>query len=185
MPDTSTQPPIIDLTEIVEKTGSASGPRLTEQEKLSGHVSDLMKEGGSDDDVGLDDLLAQLNDGQEQEDSGADVDPHERLSMPGMDEMDAVFGQFGAPAAGGKPGAEARAQTAPADSELDDLLDLGEPLAKPAAAPADELAAQAGDEPDVLDLGEPIAKPAAAASADGLDDLLADLDAPVVRPTAK
>ena len=164
MPNT-TQPPIIDLTDIVEQKASASPPYRTEKDELSGHVSDLMKEDKSADspeeDIGLDDLLAQLNDGEgEGAPSTPNVNPNERLDMPGMGDMDAMIGQFGSSAADSGPDADAAGQTTEADRELDELLsDLDEPATRSAAQPADA----PGDAE--------------------LDDLLADLDTPS-RPAA-
>lgn len=192
MPGNTTRPPIIDLTDIVEQKASASLAHRTEEEVLSGHVSDLMKSDGPGEDIELDDLLAQLNEGEEHRApfSAPTVNPNERLNMPGMDDMDAMFREFGSPPSDGDPDigtvSEAGAGKPSADLELDDLLAGLED--KPAPAKA-KTAADAELDDLLADLDGAEKKPAKAAQAspeDDLDALLGDLmDKPALAKAAR
>ena len=173
MPGKTPQTSIIDLTEIVEPGAPSASHRA--EEELSGHVSDLMKSGDAGDDIELDDLLAQLNDGPEDAAPAARVvNPNESLTMPGMDDMDAMLGQFGSP----EP-AKAPAQASGTDPDLDDLLaelENDTPPQKAAPAPSGEV-----DLDDLLaDLDTPPQKASSAQDSpfaeEDLDSLLSELD---------
>ncbi len=179
MPKAKT-PPIIDLTEIVQEKDTGPVRRQGEDE-LTDQVSDLMRDDPADD-IELDDLLAQLNDGvDEPAPSAPAVNPNESLDMPGMDDMDAVMDQFETPAASAGE---------PADPELDDLL-AG--LDKDAPEPAANVQGVTVTDAELDDLLDDLPAPDAPAGTeqpgaedqDELDALLSELDPPEITPAKR
>ena len=113
---------ILDLTDIVERGAvpDAAGKKAKQTDGLD----DIMSAGNQD--AGeLDDILSRLN---EHTDPGHVVDPDETLTMPGMDDMDALLNQIDLPPSGTpaeKPiAANAKATAgANADKALNAVLD--------------------------------------------------------------
>ena len=113
---------ILDLTDIVERGAvpDAAGKKAKQTDGLD----DIMA-AGSQDAGELDDILSRLN---EHTDPGHVVDPDETLTMPGMDDMDALLNQIDLPPSGTpaeKPiAANAKATAgAHADKALNAVLD--------------------------------------------------------------
>lgn len=124
---------ILDLTDIVER---GSVPK-TPEAKVKGDnpLNDIMSSGPRDD-AELNELLSKLNEGREE--PGHVVDPDEKLTMPGMDDMDALIKQIDVPPSGDpaeKP-IQAHAKNSgrsEAGKELDDILNkVGDEAKAPA-----------------------------------------------------
>lgn len=179
---------IIDLTELIEK-GDAAGavpPPEKVKEEISSHMQSLNDAPAQQDDAEIDALLAQMeanDDGPgaqlSPEQAAAPshkVDPHEKLDMSGMGDVDKLLSTLDIPPQPRERDAEAAQKAAPMDldSAVDDLLNS---MNGSAPKPESEAA------PDVADLLAAASQPGEQNFTDDLDALLAsDPAAPAATP---
>ena len=179
---------IIDLTELIEKGEAPAAvvpPAEGTKEDISVHMQSLNDGQASQGEAEIDALLAQMEVGDDQPASpppGAQasapehkVDPHEKLDMSGMGEVDKLLDTLDIPPQPHERGQDAAHAAEPADLDnaVDDLLNAmsGSAPRKPDSEPAQE--------PDVHDLLAAASPQAEEPNfADDLDALLASADAP-------
>lgn len=169
---------IIDLTELIEKgaAGAVPPPEKVKEEISSSHMQSLNDAPAQQDDAEIDALLAQMeanDDGPgaqlSPEQAAAPshkVDPHEKLDMSGMGDVDKLLSTLDIPPQPRERDAEAAQKASPMDldSAVDDLLN-----SMNGSAPKPESVAT----PDVADLLAAASQPGEQNFADDLDALLA------------
>lgn len=179
---------IIDLTELIEKGEAPAAvvpPAESVKEDISVHMQSLNDGQARQGDAEIDALLAQMEAGDEQPVPPPPaaraaapehkVDPHEKLDMSGMVEVDKLLDTLDIPPQPHERGPDAAQDADPGDLDnaVDDLLNAmsGSAPRKPAS--------ESAQEPDVHDLlAAASPQPEEPNFADDLDALLASAEAP-------